>query len=80
MGVAWPLLRAALHLSAHARITTAIVKRTFRETAGQYGIPASTLTDNGMVYTVRLAGFGRQGGRNGFEQQLRTWNVVQKNS
>ena len=72
--------RYALHVSAHARITTPIVKRTFRETAGQHGIPASTLTDNGMVYTVRLAGFGRQGGRNGFEQQLRDWNVVQKNS
>ena len=33
-----------------------------------------------MVYTVRLAGIGRQGGRNGFEHQLQTWNVVQKNS
>ncbi len=72
--------RYALHISAHGRITTPIVKHTFRETAGQHGIPASTLTDNGMVYTVRLAGFGRRGGRNGFEQQLRDWNVVQKNS
>ena len=33
-----------------------------------------------MVYTVRLAGIGRQGGRNGFEQQLRDWHVAQKNS
>ena len=33
-----------------------------------------------MVYTVRLAGHGRQGGRNGLEQQLHDWNVVQKNS
>jgi transposase InsO family protein len=72
--------RYALHLSAHRAITTPIVKATFRETAGQHGIPASTLTDNGMVYTVRLAGIGRRGGRNGFEQQLRTWDVVQKNS
>jgi transposase InsO family protein len=72
--------RYALHLSAHPRITTPIVTHTFREAAGQHGIPASTLTDNGMVYTVRLAGTGRQGGRNGFEQQLRAWNVVQKNS
>ena len=72
--------RYALHLSAHRRVTTPIVKATFRETAGQHGIPASTLTDNGMVYTVRLAGIGRRGGRNGFEQQLRTWNVIQKNS
>ena len=72
--------RYALHLSAHHRLTTPIVLATFRETAGQHGIPASTLTDNGMVYTVRLAGFGRTGGRNGFEQQLREWHVVQKNS
>lgn len=72
--------RYALHTTAHAAITTPIVKNTFRETAGQHGIPASTLTDNGMVYTVRLAGIGRRGGRNGFEQQLRDWHVVQKNS
>ena len=72
--------RYALHVSAHRANTTSIVKATFRETAGQHGIPASTLTDNGMVYTVRLAGIGRRGGRNGFEQQLHDWNVVQKNS
>jgi hypothetical protein len=72
--------RYALHVSAHRAISTPIVKDTFRKAAGQHGIPASTLTDNGMVYTVRLAGIGRQGGRNGFEQQLRAWHVVQKNS
>ncbi len=72
--------RYALHVSAHRAITTAIVTASFRKTAGQHGIPASTLTDNGMVYTVRLAGIGRRGGRNGFEQQIRTWHVVQKNS
>jgi hypothetical protein len=33
-----------------------------------------------MVYTVRLAGIGRRGGRNGFEQQLRDWHIIQKNS
>ena len=72
--------RYALHVSAHHRITGPIVTATFRETATQQGIPASTLTDNGMVYTTRLAGLGRQGGRNSFEVQLRTWNVTQKNS
>jgi transposase InsO family protein len=72
--------RYALHVSAHRAITTPIVKDTFRKAAGQHGIPASTLTDNGMVYTVRLASIGHRGGRNGFEQQLRDWHVVQKNS
>jgi transposase InsO family protein len=70
--------RYALHVTAHRRVTAPIVLTTFRETAGQHGIPASTLTDNGMVYTTRFAG-GR-GGRNGFEAQLRAWQVVQKNS
>ena len=72
--------RYALHISAHRAITTPIVKDTFRTTAAQHGIPASTLTDNGMVYTVRLASISHRGGRNGFEQQLRDWHVVQKNS
>jgi len=54
--------RYALHVSA--RITTPIVLKTFRKTLTQHGIPASTLTDNGMVYTVRLTGHGRQGGKN----------------
>ena len=71
--------RYALHISAHRTITTPIVAATFRQTAAQHGIPASTLTDNGMVYTVRLAGIGHRGGRNGFEHQLRAWNVTQKN-
>ena len=51
---------------------------TFRETVAQYGIPASTLTDNGMVYTTRLS--GGKGGRNGLETELRRLNIVQKNS
>jgi transposase InsO family protein len=70
--------RYALHISAHTRVTTEIVKATFRNTAAQHGLPTSTLTDNGMVYTVRFAG-GR-GGRNVFEQELHDRHVVQKNS
>ena len=65
--------RYALHVSAHRRVTTPIVQATFRQAADQHGIPASTLTDNGMVYTVRLAGLGRQGGKNAFEHELRDW-------
>jgi len=70
--------RYALHVSAHHRITTPIVLTTFRETVARHGIPASTLTDNGMVYTVRLA--GGHGGRNAFEQELHDRHVTQKNS
>ena len=70
--------RYALHVSAHRRITGPIVTATFRDTLAAHGIPASTLTDNGMVYTVRLAG-GR-GGRNTFENELRRLHVAQKNS
>ncbi|MEU4289922.1 integrase core domain-containing protein [Kribbella sp. NPDC026596] len=70
--------RYALAVTAHTRITGAIVLTTFRETVAQYGVPVSTLTDNGMVYTTRLS--GGKGGRNGLETELRKLNVTQKNS
>ncbi len=70
--------RYALSVTAHVRITGPIVVTTFRETVAQYGIPASTLTDNGMVYTTRLS--GGKGGRNGLETELRRLNITQKNS
>ena len=72
--------RYALHATAHPRITTPIVVTTFREALARHGIPASTLTDNGMVYTVRLAGHGRRGGKNAFEAELSRRHIVQKNS
>lgn len=46
----------------------------------QYGCPASTLTDNGMVYTVRHASTHVRGGRNAFEAELAALGVRQKNS
>ena len=70
--------RLALHVSAHARITGPIVLATFGEAAARHGHPASTLTDNGMVYTTRFAG-GR-GGRTGLETELARLGIVQKNS
>jgi transposase InsO family protein len=72
--------RYALHVSAHQRVTAKTVLETFRQTADLHGYPATTLTDNGMVYTVRLAGHGRQGGKNAFEAELRRLDIVQKNS
>lgn len=71
--------RYALHISAHPRITGQIVLSTFRAAMSEHGCPASTLTDNGMVYTVRHAGQGRRGGRNAFEHELATFGIRQKN-
>ena len=74
--------RYLLHVSAHARITGPIVVTTFTETAATHGYPASTLTDNGMVYTTRFSNglaTGRHS-RNGFETLLRDLDIVQKNS
>jgi transposase InsO family protein len=70
--------RYALHVSAHRRVSGPIVVETFRAAVTTHGIPASTLTDNGMVFTTRYSG-GR-GGRNAFEAELRRLHVVQKNS
>lgn len=72
--------RYALNITAHHRITTPIVLAQFRAAAEKHGTPASTLTDNGMVFTTRLSGIGRAGGRNAFEAELRRLNVDQKNS
>jgi transposase InsO family protein len=70
--------RYALHLGAHPQITAPIVLATFTTAAAQHGYPASTLTDNGMVYTVRFA--GGKGGRTQLENELRRLGIRQKNS
>jgi len=70
--------RFALSVTTHHRVTGPIVLATFRQTTAQHGVPASTLTDNGMVFTTRLS--GGKGGRNGFEHELRALGVLQKNS
>ena len=70
--------RMALSVTAHARVTGPIVLASFQETIAIQGIPASTLTDNGMVFTTRLS--GGKGGRNGLESELRRLGVVQKNA
>jgi transposase InsO family protein len=73
--------RYALSVTAHHRVTGTIVLTTFRQTVAEHGIPASTLTDNGMVFTTRLSqGKKGAGTRNGFETELRRLNIVQKNS
>ena len=71
--------RYALSVTAHARVTGRTVVTTFRTATELHGIPFSTLTDNGLVFTTRFA----QGGitsRNGFETELVRLRVRQKNS
>jgi transposase InsO family protein len=69
--------RYALSVTAHARVTGPIVLAAFRAAVAAHGAPASTLTDNGMVFTTRFS--GGKGGRNGLETELRRLGVTQKN-
>ena len=52
--------RYALRLTAHHRVTGPIVLNEFRAAIAQHRAPASTLTDNGMVFTTRLSGGQRR--------------------
>ncbi len=70
--------RYALRLTAYQRVTGTIVLNEFRAAIAHHGVPASTLTDNGMVFTTRLS--GGKGGRNAFEAELRRLGIDQKNS
>jgi hypothetical protein len=65
-------------VTAHRRVTGSIVLDEFRTAVARHGIPYSTLTDNGMVFTTRLA--GGKGGRNAFEAHLRHLEIRQINS
>ena len=69
--------RYALSVTAHLVTTGEVTLATFRAACAKHGIPASTLTDNGTVYTTRFA--GGKGGRNGLENELRRLGVTQKN-
>ena len=69
--------RYALSLTARHRVTGPAVLLAFRAAREQHGVPASTLTDNGMVFTTGLA--GGKGGRNALEHELRRLGVKQKN-
>ena len=66
--------RYLLHLRVHTRVTGPIVIESFTDCVNEFGLPTSTLTDNGVVYTTRLLG-----ARNGLESLLATLGVTQKN-
>ena len=48
--------RYALSVTAHAPVTGADVLEAFQGACARHGAPASTLTDNGMVFTTRRHG------------------------
>ena len=66
--------RFMLSCTAHQPVSGDVVVSVFLDVIGQYGRPASTLTDNGSVYTSRFTG-----GRNAFEYLLPLLGVRQKN-
>jgi transposase InsO family protein len=70
--------RLALSVTAHHRVTGPVVLAAFRAACGQYGPPASTLTDNGLVFTTRLAA-GGSASPGTFERELRHLGITQKN-
>jgi transposase InsO family protein len=66
--------RYLLSATVHQPVTGDAVVTVFLDLIEQHGIPASTLTDNGSVYTSRFTG-----GRNAFEYVLALLGVRQKN-
>ena len=66
--------RYLLSITAHRPVTGEIVVAEFLATIDAHGAPASTLTDNGSIYTSRFTG-----GRNAFEYLLRVLGIRQKN-
>jgi transposase InsO family protein len=66
--------RFLLGCTAHTPVTGDIVTQSFLATADEHGLPASTLTDNGRVYTARFGG-----GRNAFEYLIAVLGITQKN-
>ncbi len=66
--------RYLLGCTVHAPVNGDDVVNTFVAAGNEHGFPASTLTDNGRVYTARHGG-----GRNAFEYLLAALRIVQKN-
>ena len=69
--------RFLVRITAHARVTAPIVTENFLAAAEEHGLPASVLTDNGLIFTTRYA--AGSGGPNHFEHVLADLNIRQKN-
>ena len=70
--------RYALSLTAHARVTAGTVLAAFRAACARNGPPASTLTDNGLVFTTRLLA-GGDAGPGLLELELARLGITRKN-
>ena len=66
--------RYAISLTTHAPVTGNDVLTAFRAAMDIHGIPAATLTDNGMVFTTKF-----RHGPNSFERELVILGIQQKN-
>jgi transposase InsO family protein len=66
--------RYLLYCTAYRRVAGPDIVASFIDTAATYGLPASTLTDNGSVYTSRFTH-----GHNDFERLLASLSIIQKN-
>jgi transposase InsO family protein len=66
--------RLLLSCTVHTHVTGGDVVDTFTRNTNEYGLPASTLTDNGRVYTAKFGG-----GRNAFEYLIAALGIAQKN-
>ena len=66
--------RYVISCTVHAPVTGDIVVAAFRDAIDTHGIPGSTLTDNGLVFTTRFLR-----GPNGFERELVILGIDQKN-
>ena len=67
--------RYVLTCTAQRAVTTPLVIAAFRQAVAAHGIPASVLSDNGLVFTAR-----HRGGRNKFQNELERLHIAQKNS
>ncbi|MBI4940798.1 MAG: IS481 family transposase [Actinobacteria bacterium] len=73
--------RFLLASAAFRTVTGPRVVQVLRQAIDRHGPPASVLSDNGLVFTTRFAGSAAgRGNPNGFQKELATRGITQKNS
>ncbi len=66
---------------AFRTVTGPRLVQAFRTACDLHGPPASVLSDNGLIFTTRFAGSSAgRGAPNGFQKELATRGITQKNS